>query len=64
LNELIKEANRKDDDDYTKTSWREFKKQLDKAEKVSKDKKATQEQIDKAIEELNKAIKELVEKRK
>ena len=49
----LKEAN------FTKESFAAFKKTLKAAEKVLKDKKATQSQIDRALAELNEAVNAL-----
>ena len=60
LEEAIKDANSKVKKDYTKKSWDAMQAALKVAQKVLKDKDATQEEVDAATDALNKAIKALV----
>lgn len=56
----IKEAKKLKEKEYTKDSWKAFVVVLENSEKVTKDKEATQEKVDKAVIELDNAIKSLV----
>lgn len=60
LEKAIADANAKKQKDYTKKSWDAMKAALKVAEKVMKDKDATQDEVDAAADALNKAIKALV----
>ncbi|MBD5502325.1 MAG: hypothetical protein HDR09_00820 [Lachnospiraceae bacterium] len=53
---------KEDKDKYTEDSWNDFEKVLDEAEKVNKDENATQDEIEKALEDLEDAAKDLVKK--
>lgn len=60
LEKAIADANSKVKKNYTKKSWDAMQAALKVAEKVMKDKDATQEEVDAAADALNKAIKALV----
>ncbi len=61
LSRLIEEVQKLNEADYTVDSWNDLKTSYNKALEVLENKTATQEQVDKAYEDLEKAIKGLVD---
>ena len=59
LQKAVDQAKKLKEKDYTKESFKEFKKVLKDVEKVLKDKNATQAEVDAALEELNEALEAL-----
>ena len=62
LNNKIKDAEKLNSKDYTEKSWNKFSQALAVAKGVASNAKATQKEIDKALEELEIAIKALEKK--
>ncbi|MGG7097961.1 Ig-like domain-containing protein [Clostridium sardiniense] len=62
LKELIEKNKDKNEDKYTEESFKKFKDALSKGENVLNKENATQEEVENAIEELELAIKGLIEK--
>lgn len=62
LKELLDEAEKLDEDDYTAASWRRVEKALDEAWNVYNDENATQNQVEKAAENLERAMDTLEDK--
>ena len=61
LSRLIEEVQKLNEADYTVDSWNDLKTSYNKALKVLENKTATQEQVDKAYDDLDKAIKGLID---
>ena len=61
LSRLIEEVQKLNEADYTVDSWNDLKISYNKALKVLENKIATQEQVDKAYDDLDKAIKGLID---
>lgn len=61
LQEKIDEAKKLEEDNYTEETWSKLEEALEAAEKVNDNEKATQEEIDKAVANLDTAIKGLEE---
>ncbi len=64
LKELIQECGTRNQDDYTPSSWEIFAKALEEAKTVDADEAAAQEDIQNAVQKLNKALGQLEEKEK
>lgn len=64
LKELIQECGTRNQDDYTPSSWEIFAKALEEAKAVDADEAAAQEDIQNAVQKLNKALGQLEEKEK
>lgn len=62
LEELIKEAENLEEEDYTKESWNNLKEKLNLAKEVLDKDDVTQEEVDNAVKALSEAITGLVEK--
>lgn len=62
LEELIKEAENLEEEDYTKESWNNLKEKLNLAKEVLAKDDVTQEEVDNAVKALSEAITGLVEK--
>ncbi|RSU12818.1 hypothetical protein CBF27_04585, partial [Vagococcus acidifermentans] len=60
LRDVIKKSSGLKEDDYTVSSWAPFQSKLQKAQSVLKDEDATQAEVDKAANELVKALSGLV----
>ena len=61
LQEKIDEAKNLEEDNYTEETWSKLEEVLEAAEKVNDNEKATQEEVDKAVADLDAAIKGLEE---
>ena len=61
LQEKIDEAKKLEEDNYTEETWSKLEEALEAAEKVNDNEKATQEEVDKAVANLDAAIKGLEE---
>lgn len=61
LQEKIDEAKKLEEDNYTEETWSKLEEALETAEKVNDNEKATQEEVDKAVANLDAAIKGLEE---
>ena len=61
LQEKIDEAKKLEEDNYTEETWSKLEEVLEAAEKVNDNEKATQEEVDKAVADLDAAIKGLEE---
>lgn len=61
LQEKIDEAKKLEEDNYTEETWSKLEEVLEAAEKVNDNEKATQEEVDKAVADLDAAIKVLEE---
>ena len=61
LQEKIDEAKKLEEDNYTEETWSKLEEALEAAEKVNDNEKATQEEVDKAVADLDAAIKGLEE---
>ena len=61
LSRLIEEVQKLNEADFTVDSWNDLKTSYNKALKVLENKTATQEQVDKAYDDLDKAIKGLID---
>ena len=62
LQNVINEAEKLDSEDYTSETWTVLEEKLNAAKEVLEDSAATQEEVDKAVEELKNAMNALVEK--
>ncbi len=62
LQNIIDDANALDEEDYTGDSWDDLQEEIKKAEDVINDPDATEEEIKKAIEDLEKAIEDLIDR--
>lgn len=62
LNTAVSEAETRHEEDYTTDSWSEFQTALEEAKKIADDDAVTQEQIEEALTNLNKAVENLEEK--
>ncbi|MDM8293478.1 leucine-rich repeat protein [Faecalicoccus pleomorphus] len=61
LQKKIDEAKKLEEDNYTEETWSKLEEALEAAEKVNDNEKATQEEVDKAVADLDAAIKGLEE---
>ena len=61
LEKLVEENQNRNESDYTKESWKVFRKALEAAQAVLADSNTTQAEVDEAIQAVNKAIEQLQE---
>lgn len=62
LNELLAEAEEKEETAYTPSSWKVFSEKVDLAKQVQLDSEASTAEVTKAVEELTNAMNDLVER--
>ena len=62
LNELLAEAQEKEETAYTPSSWKVFSEKVDLAKQVQLDSEASTAEVTKAVEELTNAMNDLVER--
>ena len=62
LQNIIDDANALDEEDYTGDTWDALQEEIKKAEDVINDPDATEEEIKQAIEDLKKAIEDLIDR--
>ncbi|NBJ71435.1 MULTISPECIES: discoidin domain-containing protein [Clostridia] len=62
LKSIIDDSLQKEESSYTEASWKDFVQALEEAQAVLADEKATQDEIDKAVETLTKAMEQLEQK--
>lgn len=62
LNELLAEAEEKEETAYTLSSWKVFSEKVDLAKQVQLDSEASTAEVTKAVEELTNAMNDLVER--
>ncbi|CQR46509.1 Beta-N-acetylhexosaminidase precursor [Paraliobacillus sp. PM-2] len=61
LEQAISNANNKEESNFTKDSWKDFSEALKHAKKLVDNEKATQEEVNQAVDTLKEATKHLVE---